>query len=80
MRWDKKRELWVFYDWQLRKIVGDKEYVTKGAELDSALSIKPKYFENQEKEYEAMTLDELDVAVADLKLRGTSSWKEYKLL
>ncbi|BDC98085.1 LptF/LptG family permease [Persicobacter psychrovividus] len=79
MKWNQEKKAWTLFNWQLRKIDGMSEVVTKGNELDSAFNLKPKYFENQEKEYEALTLPELDAAIADLQSRGTDTWKQYQI-
>ncbi|GJM59784.1 MULTISPECIES: LptF/LptG family permease [Persicobacter] len=79
MKWNREKESWTLYNWQQREINGMEEIVTKGNELDSAFNLLPKYFENQEKEYEALTLPELDMAIADLQSRGSETWKEYEI-
>ena len=79
MQWKSETENWQLKDWVKLEIENDKEIITKGAKLDTALNLTPRYFTRQHKLNEALTLDELDEYIDDLNERGADNTIIYKI-
>ncbi|BDD06085.1 LptF/LptG family permease [Aureibacter tunicatorum] len=79
MKWNEDIKKWQFIDWEIRDINGTQEIFTHGDKLDSALNLTPKYFSNNYKLYEALTLNEIDKKIADLESRGADNVKVYRI-
>ncbi|BDD10483.1 membrane protein [Fulvitalea axinellae] len=78
MQWRGDSIGWRFKDWE-RRDIDDKGHVSvsSGKQLDTLLNISPKYFGNQNRLYEALTMPELDEYIADLRTRGADNVLPY---
>ncbi|MDN5200485.1 LptF/LptG family permease [Fulvivirgaceae bacterium BMA10] len=79
IEWKEEEGKWLVKNWTLREFDGLKETVTRGKELDTLLRIHPKDFENNYKRWEALTNDELNVYVRELKARGSTEVPTYEI-
>jgi lipopolysaccharide export system permease protein len=86
--WDTVKNTWKLKVWK-RKFVDSLFLVknpsqleglrTSGAEMDTALNIKPKDFENEEGQYDGMTIPELSEHIAKLRFRGSTGVETYEV-
>lgn len=92
IEWDSTKAKWTLRDWRYRKIeeIFDGERIATeipnekikdktGDYLDTALVIHPKEFENNFKNYEGMTIGELDDYIVTMKKRGASGVEFYEV-
>jgi lipopolysaccharide export system permease protein len=92
IEWDSTKSKWTLRDWRYRKIdaIFEGEKVSKdfpqkdldersGVTLDTALVIHPKEFENNQKNYEGMTIPELNEFIVTMKKRGASGVEFYEV-
>ena len=79
MEWDEQKEKWKLRDWTKLEIEDDKELISKGAKLDTALNITPRFFTRQHKLFEALTLNELYEYIDELVERGADNVIIYKI-
>lgn len=77
--WDAEKKKWSLNNWRLHQLQGDNEYIEQGAAMDTALAIHPSEFENDYKRYDAMTIPELEVHIAKLRIRGATNVVEYEI-
>ncbi len=78
MKWDEKRELWVFSDVILRTFKKDNEVVLKAAQLDTImLRLTPEALKKENRKPEEMSYWELGEFVKDLEANGIEArnWK-----
>ena len=59
IRWDSAKQTWRIKNWWLREIDGMKETLTSGANMDTALNLKPDEFNRNSDVVEAMTTPRL---------------------
>jgi lipopolysaccharide export system permease protein len=86
--WDTTKKVWHLKIWR-RKFVDSLFLVrnnpsmfdlrTTGADLDTALNIKPVDFENEEGKYDGMTIPELSEHIAKLKFRGATGVETFEV-
>lgn len=79
LEWNADSSLWVLKEWQRRKIQEKREVFTKGAELDTTLTISPKDFGSNYHLQETFTLPELNAYIAELKSRGADNIITYEI-
>lgn len=79
IQWDTAKNKWKLKRWALRKIDAMFEqtgvagsYFSNGEVMDTSLVIKPDDFENETREYDGMTIHELDETIAKKRFRGLS--------
>lgn len=86
--WDTTKNTWVLKYWR-RKLM-DSLFVVKqagivdklksgGMEMDTALNISPKDFEDQEGAYDGMTIGELGDHIKKLRFRGATGVEAYEV-
>lgn len=75
--WDTVTQKWKLKHWKLKKVEAifsrvkyQDSIVTEGTELDTLLTVTPKDLESYEKEYDALTIPELNETIAKRKFRG----------
>lgn len=85
--WDTTKMTWHLRSWK-RKFVDSLFLVRSspaanlrinGAEMDTALNIKPVDFENEEGKYDGMTIPELTEHIKKLKFRGATGVETYEV-
>jgi lipopolysaccharide export system permease protein len=64
---------------EVSNVAKTKEYVEKGSEMDTALVIHPKEFENDYRKYDGLTLNELDEQIRTLRARGSTGIELYEV-
>ncbi|HEY6160503.1 MAG TPA: LptF/LptG family permease [Bacteroidia bacterium] len=79
IQWDSLKGKWVIYNYFIRLIDGDKEYVRTGAQLDTALSFVPADFSMRDEVVESMNKSELDAFIASEKEKGSQSIPTYEV-
>ncbi|MEM6524628.1 MAG: LptF/LptG family permease [Bacteroidota bacterium] len=77
--WDKENEKWRLTTWKTISIDSINEVMDKGKEMDTTLAIHPTEFASNYRNYDGMTIDELNDEIAKLKLRGASNVEIYEV-
>ncbi|MDQ3394190.1 MAG: LptF/LptG family permease [Bacteroidota bacterium] len=77
IEWKPEEEKWMVQNWTLRTFDGQNETLTKGDYLDTTLNILPKDFSYNYKLNESLTLDELEVYIAELRERGADDVENF---
>ncbi|MEQ8925471.1 MAG: LptF/LptG family permease [Fulvivirga sp.] len=77
--WDKEKQKWTLTNWSRHIFNGSEEEIEKGTTMDTTLAIHPSEFENLEKNYEAMTIPELNEEIDKLTLRGAGNVEFYQV-
>ncbi|MGI9544509.1 MAG: LptF/LptG family permease [Cyclobacteriaceae bacterium] len=75
--WQEDSSRWKLYSWNLRTFDGLNETIEQGNELDTVLNLTPKYFESNRFLEQALTIDELNETIADLRNRGADNVQTY---
>jgi lipopolysaccharide export system permease protein len=86
--WDTAKHTWHLKMWK-RRFVDSIFHVrtnaslfdlrTTGTDLDTALNIRPADFENEEGQYDGMTIPELSEHIKKLKFRGSTGVETYQV-
>ncbi|WP_017732595.1 LptF/LptG family permease [Nafulsella turpanensis] len=79
LEWDSASSKWTLRDWELRKIKGMEEQVSRGATMDTLISLKPSDFSSTYQLQETFTLPELNNYIAELKERGADNIIIYEI-
>lgn len=79
VEWQPDSGNWMISDWTLREFDGKNEIVTSGNKIDTVLSILPKDFGNTYRLNEALTIDELNDYIRELKNRGSTEAELYQI-
>ena len=77
--WDADSQRWNLRNWEIRTINERTEEVSKGKEMDTVLAIHPDEFGNDYREYDAMTIHELNDEIVKLRARGASNVEVYEV-
>ena len=77
--WKEEEQKWTAKNWRHWTMEGEKEVVTTGQELDTVLAIHPKEFSSDYRQYDAMTLTQLDEYIEKLKERGAGNIAVYEV-
>ncbi|OFY42685.1 MAG: hypothetical protein A2X18_13415 [Bacteroidetes bacterium GWF2_40_14] len=68
--WDSVRQGWKLYDYYIRKSEGNRETITKGAQIDTIISLSVKDLNRRDNIVESYTYSELNDLIKTQKLRG----------
>ena len=79
IEWQEDSASWLIQDWMLRTFDGENEIITKGEEIDTTLTIHPRDFSNSYRMFEALTINELNTYINDLKARGAAGAEPYMI-
>lgn len=88
IQWDTTKNTWVLQDWKRIKVdeifsQTGREHVAglveSGMEMDTALAIHPKEFENDYRKYDGLTLTELNEYIKTLRARGSAGIEVYEV-
>jgi lipopolysaccharide export system permease protein len=79
IKWNPENEKWTMIDWRRREIDGMIERITQGKEMDTTLIIHPSEFDNDYREFDGMTINELNEHIARLRMRGSSNVEVYEV-
>jgi lipopolysaccharide export system permease protein len=86
--WDTTKLKWKLSYWERKKVdeiftinhpKDTLKLTDKGADMDTTLAVLPKDFENDDRKYDGMTINELNEYIAKLKFRGTSGVEYYEV-
>jgi len=88
IQWDSTKQKWTLRYWKIKHVDEifarnappgrDKEQKV-GDSRDTTLSISPKDFENEERKFDGMTINELSDYIAKLKFRGSTGVEAYEV-
>ncbi len=87
IRWDSVKQKWTLRYWKIKEVddiferhLGPGQSGNlSGDARDTTLSISPKDFENEERKFDGMTINELDSYIAKLKFRGSTGVEAYEV-
>jgi lipopolysaccharide export system permease protein len=79
IKWNPENEKWTMVDWRRREIDGMIERITEGREMDTTLIIHPSEFDNDYREFDGMTINELNEHIERLRMRGSSNVEVYEV-
>ncbi len=88
IEWDTTKLKWKLRHWERKKVdeiftINQPKDTLKlsdlGTEMDTTLAVFPKDFENDDRKYDGMTINELNDYIAKLKFRGTSGVEYYEV-
>jgi len=77
--WNEESQKWKINDWRHWTMKDESEIVTTGKEMDTTLAINPKEFSNNYRQFDGMTLTELDEYIIKLKERGAGNIEVYEV-
>ncbi|MCF6183221.1 MAG: LptF/LptG family permease [Bacteroidales bacterium] len=75
--WDSTINKWTIYNYYIRRIHRNRDVITKGMKIDTALNITPIDFKRRDTEKSTMDYFELNKYIAEKKLRGESNINTY---
>ncbi|WP_020530711.1 LptF/LptG family permease [Flexithrix dorotheae] len=75
--WDTVKQTWHIDKYKVHTFEGDKERAWAGNNMDTMLNISPKYFENDYKLEETMTLKELENYIREEVERGVGNVERF---
>lgn len=88
IQWDVVKQKWTLKYWK-KKMVDSlftvrqgplpKEFATSGESMDTTLSVTPKDFENNDRNYDGLTMRELTDHIAKMKFRGSTGVEIYEV-
>ncbi|MEO1053789.1 MAG: LptF/LptG family permease [Bacteroidota bacterium] len=79
IEWDDENEIWKLKNWQRRELDSLRENITTGVEMDTSLLIHPSEFSSDYREYDGMTINELNAEIDKLKARGADNLEVYEV-
>ncbi|MGF1636647.1 MAG: LptF/LptG family permease [Cyclobacteriaceae bacterium] len=79
IEWQEDIQKWRLRRWNLHEFDGFTERFSSGDEMDTALLILPKDFESNYMLFEALTLNELDQKIEELKLRAADDIDMFRI-
>ena len=79
IKWNPETSKWSLTDWQIRIVHDDGEKVLKGHAMDTTLRLHPKDFESDYREYDALTIPQLDERINELKSRGLEGYEVFEV-
>ena len=71
--WNQDSSRWVINNYWRRKFINDKEFITKGYQIDTVLNMTPSDYKVELDEMEALTTKQLRNEIKSMKLRGVNS-------
>ena len=75
--WDSTINKWTVYNYYIRKIINNREIITKGLKTDTSLNITPIDFQRRDTEKSTMDYFELNKYIAEKRLRGETNINTY---
>ena len=77
--WDDEKDKWQLTTWKKHEMNGMEEMIEEGKEMDTTLAIHPNEFENKYRNYDGMTINELNDEIRKLSMRGASNVEVYQV-
>jgi lipopolysaccharide export system permease protein len=87
IQWDTTKQKWALHNWKVKHIEEifdpgaprmEKE-ISHGDVRDTTLAITPKDFENEERKFDGMTINELSQYISKLRFRGSTGVEAYEV-
>lgn len=75
--WDSTINKWTIYNYYIRTVKKNRDFITKGKKIDTTLNIKPIDFQRRDTEKSKMDYFELNNYIAEKKLRGETNINTY---
>lgn len=79
IKWDSTKSRWSILDYTGRYFKGRKEYLIKGARIDTTFNLNPKDFSRAESRMESMTSSELNSFIENEKTKGSDNVQLYEI-
>ena len=88
IKWDSTKKKWTLHYWKIKHVneifernapPGRATEQKIGDRKDTTLSLSPKDFENEERKFDGMTINELSDYIAKLKFRGSTGVEAYEV-
>ncbi len=88
IQWDSTKQKWILRYWKIKHIhdifqmnhaTAAETKLLSGQSMDTTLAISPKDFENEERKFDGMTINELSEYIAKLKFRGSTGVEAYEV-
>ncbi len=70
IRWDSTKSKWIIRNYYIRSFDGDKQTITSGRIIDTALNMYPEEFRRRKDDVQAMGLRELNNYIENQKIQG----------
>lgn len=77
--WDSVSGRWSIRNYYFRKITGDKEFISKGLQMDTLINLRPEEFTLVADDIKTMNYFELNEFIAKEKLKGSPNIPKYLL-
>lgn len=79
IQWDSTSRSWTLHNWQRRKLLKDREVITKGEEMDTTLNMLPADFGNKHMLETTLTMPELQDYIELQLSRGADDVMVYRI-
>lgn len=79
IKWNEDSAVWTFVDYDIRIFDAMEEQIMKGEELDSVINMSPSDFDNKDRFFETLTMNELEDHITLLTSRGADDVGIYKI-
>lgn len=79
IQWDTSLQKWNVQNWTLRKNIGNRDTISKGADTVMTLPITAKEYVKQDYDIETMTTKDLDKFIIDQVRKGNENAKIYEV-
>lgn len=79
IKWLPEESKWQLTNWSHRKLDSLDQTITEGKSMDTTLALHPEEFSNDYRNYDGMTIDELNAHIKKLRFRGASNVEVYEV-
>ncbi|MGK7392059.1 MAG: LptF/LptG family permease [Candidatus Cyclobacteriaceae bacterium M2_1C_046] len=79
IKWMPEVNKWELSNWTLRSLDSLTQEITEGKTMDTTLALHPDDFSNDYRNYDGMTIDELNAHIDKLKFRGAGNVEVYEV-
>ncbi len=77
--WNADKQKWTVKNYYIRDYNGNKEEITTGNSIDTAINLKPDDFKRVERSIETLNAQELKTFIAEQRMKGDEKIEEYKV-
>lgn len=79
MVYDSATGQWKIYNYHIREIKDQMEFLRKGAQLDTLINLKPSELFIKKEDFEVMNYHEIRAYIADQKMKGNPRIEDYEV-
>lgn len=79
IKWLPENSKWELTNWSHRKLDSLDQTITEGKSMDTTLALHPDEFSNDYRNYDGMTINELNAHIQKLRFRGASNVEVYEV-